>query len=95
MVAFNLFLGADGPVRKLLDPFVSESIALERISDVIPSGILVGGRGGVTKTGKVVYSETDDGPTAFMKSLVHIIEGVQPTAITTGEKIIAGIVYQA
>jgi hypothetical protein len=58
---------------------------------VIPSGILVGGRGGVTKTGKVVYSETDDGPTAFMKSLVHIIEGVQPTAITTGEKIIAGI----
>ena len=86
VVAFNLFLGADGPVRKLLDPFVSESIALERISDVIPSGLIVGGRGGVTKTGKVVYSETDDGPTAFMKSLVHIIEGVQPTAITTGEK---------
>ena len=91
VVAFNLFLGADGPVRKLIDPFVSESIALERISDVLPSGILVGGRGGVTKTGKVVYSETDDGPTAFMKSIVHIIEGVQPTAITTGEKIIAGI----
>ena len=63
----------------------------KRISDVIPSGILVGGRGGVTKTGKVVYSETDDGPTAFMKSLVHIIEGVQPTGITTGQKIIAGI----
>jgi hypothetical protein len=91
VVAFNLFLGADGPVRKLLDPFVSESIALERVSDVIPSGLIVGGRGGVTKTGKVVYSETDDGPTAFMKSLVHIIEGVQPTAITTGDKIIQGI----
>ena len=91
VVAFNLFLGQDGPVRKLLDPFVSDSIALERISDVIPSGILVGGRGGVTKTGKVVYSETDDGPTAFMKSLVHIIEGVQPTGITTGQKILQGI----
>ena len=39
----------------------------------------------------MVYSETDDGPTAFMKSLKHIIEGVQPTAITTGGKIIAGI----
>ena len=91
VVAFNLFLGADGPVRKLLDPFVSESIALERVSDVIPSGVIVGGRGGVTKTGKVVYSETDDGPTAFMKSLVHIFEGVVPTAYTTGEKIIAGI----
>ena len=91
VVAFNLFLGADGPVRKLIDPFVSESIALEKISDVIPSGLIVGGRGGVTKTGKQVYSVTDDGPTAFMKSLVHIIEGVQPTGITTGEKIIAGI----
>jgi len=91
VVAFNLFLGADGPVRKLIDPFVSESIALEKVSDVIPSGLIVGGRGGVTKTGKQVYSVTDDGPTAFMKSLVHIIEGVQPTGITTGQKIIAGI----
>jgi len=91
VVAFNLFLGADGPVRKLLDPFVSESIALERVSDVIPSGLIVGGRGGVTKTGKVVYSETDDGPTAFMKSLVHIFEGVLPTGLTTGNKIIEGI----
>ena len=91
VVAFNLFLGPDGPVRKLIDPFVSESIALERISDVIPSGIILGGRGGVTKTGKQVYSVTDDGPTAFMKSLGHIIEGVQPTGITTGEKIIAGL----
>jgi hypothetical protein len=91
VVAFNLFLGADGPVRKLIDPFVSESIALEKVSDVIPSGLIVGGRGGVTKTGKQVYSVTDDGPTAFMKSLVHIFEGVVPTAYTTGQKIIAGI----
>ena len=85
------FLGADGPVRKLIDPFVSESIALEKVSDVIPSGLIVGGRGGVTKTGKQVYSVTDDGPTAFMKSLVHMFEGVVPTAYTTGQKIIAGI----
>ncbi len=90
-VAFNLFLGADGPVRKLLDPFVSQSIALEKISDVLPSELLLGGRGGVTKTGSAVYSETDDGPTAFMKSLAHIIKGVQPTGIVTGTKIIQGI----
>jgi len=90
-VAFNLFLGADGPVRKLIDPFVSESIALEKISDVIPRGLIVGGRGGETKTGSKVYSPTDDGPTKFMKSFAHIIKGVRPTAIDTGEKIIKGL----
>jgi len=90
-VAFNLFLGADGPVRKLVDPFVSESIALEKISDVIPRGLIVGGRGGETKTGSKVYSPTDDGPTKFMKSFAHIIKGVRPTAIDTGDKIIKGL----
>jgi hypothetical protein len=90
-VAFNLFLGADGPVRKLIDPFVSESIALEKISDVIPRGLIVGGRGGETKTGSKVYSPTDDGPTKFMKSFGHIIKGVRPTAIDTGEKIVKGL----
>jgi len=90
-VAFNLFLGADGPVRKLIDPFVSESIALEKISDVIPRGLIVGGRGGETKTGSKVYSPTDDGPTKFMKSFRHIIKGVRPTAIDTGSKIIKGL----
>ncbi len=90
-VAFNLFLGADGPVRKLIDPFVSESIALEKISDVIPRGLIIGGRGGETKTGSKVYSPTDDGPTAFMKSFAHIIKGVRPTVVDTGDKIIKGI----
>ena len=28
---------------------------------------------------------------AFMKSLVHIIEGVQPTAITTAGKLVQGL----
>ena len=79
-------LGADGPVRKLIDPFVSESIALEKTFDVMPAGTLVAGRGGITKTGSRVYSETDDGPTAFMKSLVHIFKGVRPTAIDTRRK---------
>ena len=88
---FNLMLGPDGPVRKLIDPFVSESIALEKTFDVIPAGTLVAGRGGVTKTGARVYSETDDGPTAFLKSLVHIFKGVRPTAIDTTEKIVKGI----
>ena len=90
-VAFNLMLGADGPVRKLLDPFVSEAIFFEKVSDVLPRGLIIGGRGGETKTGSKVYSITDDGSEAFIKSLAHIIEGVQPTAITTAGKLVAGL----
>jgi hypothetical protein len=90
-IAWNLMLGEDGPVRKLLDPFISEAIFFEKVLDTLPSGVGFGGRGGVTKTGSRVYSITDDGPEAFMKSLVHIIEGVQPTAITTGGKLVQGL----
>jgi len=90
-VAFNLMLGKDGPIRKLLEPFISEAIFFEKVSDVIPRGLIVGGRGGETKTGSKVYSVTDDGDVAFIKSLVHIIEGVQPTAITTAGKLVQGL----
>ena len=91
--AFNAFLNpfADGFLGKLLDPFISEAIFFEKVSDVLPAGFIVGGRGGETSTGKKIYSITDDEPTAFMKSLVHIIEGVQPTAITTAGKLVAGL----
>ena len=41
----------DGPVRTLLDPFVTQSIALERFTDVLPAEVGLGNRGGVTKTG--------------------------------------------
>jgi hypothetical protein len=90
-VAFNLMLGRDGPVAKLLEPFISEAIFFEKVSDVIPRGVFIGGRGGETKTGAKVYSQTDDGSTAFIKSLAHIIEGVQPTAITTAGKLVQGL----
>ena len=90
-IAWNLMLGKDGPVRKLLDPFISEAIFFEKVLDTLPAGEFFGGRGGVTKTGSRVYSITDDGPDAFMKSLVHIIEGVQPTAITTAGKLVQGL----
>jgi hypothetical protein len=90
-VAWNLVLGRDGPMAKLLEPFMSEAIFFEKVSDVLPRGILVGGRGGETKTGSKVYSITDDPDVAFMKSLAHIIEGVQPTAITTAGKLVQGL----
>ena len=81
----KLFFGEDGPIRKLIDPFVSQSIALEKMSDVMPSNLLLGGRGGVTKTGAAVYSDTDSDQDKFMKSLGHIFRGVRPTFIDTGD----------
>ena len=51
--------------------FVSEAIALERTSDVIPAGFGVGGRGGVTKTGSRVYSTTDSFPDKITKSFLQ------------------------
>jgi hypothetical protein len=87
---FKLFFGEDGPIRKLIDPFVSQSIALEKMSDVMPTNLLLGGRGGATKTGSRVYSETDSDQDKFMKSLGHIFKGVRPTFIDTGDKLVKG-----
>ena len=87
---FKLFFGEDGPIRKLIDPFVSQSIALEKTSDVMPSNLLLGGRGGSTKTGSKVYSDTDSDQDKFIKSLAHIFKGVRPTFIDTGDKLIKG-----
>jgi hypothetical protein len=83
---FNLFFGDKGPVRTLLDPFLTQSIALERFTDVLPAELFVGNRGGVTKTGSKVYSPTDSGGEKVLKSLTHIIRGVEPGLVTTVDK---------
>ena len=45
------------------------------MSDVMPTKLLLGGRGGVTKTGSRVYSETDSSDQdKFMKSLGTYIQ---------------------
>ncbi len=75
----------------LIRPFISEAIALERISDVMPAGFILGGRGGETKTGSKVYAKTDDPSDKIIKSFSHIIQGAQPGAYTTGKKIFQGI----
>ena len=81
----------DGPVAKLLSPFISEAIAFEKWNDVAPAGFFTGGRGGVTKTGSKVYSDNDDPDVKILKSIAHFIRGVRPTAIDTGSKLIEGL----
>jgi hypothetical protein len=81
----------EGPLRTLLDPFITQSIALERFTDVLPAELGLGNRGGVTKTGAKVYSETDTSGEKISKSFFHIVKGVEPGAVTTGRKLVQGV----
>lgn len=85
LTLFGEFMGP------LIQPFISEAIALERLNDVMPAGIGIGGRGGMTKSGSRVYSQTDEISDKITKSFSHIVQGVQPGAYTTGKKIFQGI----
>jgi len=71
-----------------LKPFIGESIFWEKMSDVLPNDM--SGTGGITKTGKKVYSETDEIGEKYWKSIVHILGGVEPGVVSTGEKIYQG-----
>ena len=53
----------------------------------MPTNLLLGGRGGKTKTGSSVYSETDEIGTQIQKSSMHILKGIEPGAVSTGRKI--------
>jgi hypothetical protein len=85
LTLFGEFIGP------LIQPFFSEAIALEKVFDVMPAGVGVGGRGGMTKSGSRVYSQTDEISDKMIKSFSHIVKGVQPGAYTTGKKIFQGI----
>ena len=76
-----------GPIKELISPFVSESIFIEKLADVIPAGFGIGSRGGVTKTGAKVYSDSDSGGDKVTKSIFHLIEGLQPGATRTAYRI--------
>jgi hypothetical protein len=75
----------------LIDPFISESIGLERVQDVLGSGYLIGARGGITGAGKRIYSPSDTLDDKIEKSFAHIISGVAPGVATSGGKVIAGL----
>ena len=83
--------GPEGPVMTLMDPFISESIGLERIQDVLGSGYLIGARGGITGAGKRIYSPSDTLDDKIEKSFAHILTGVAPGIATTSGKVISGL----
>jgi hypothetical protein len=88
---FTQLFGQDGPIRTILSPFISQPIALERFTDVLPAEIGLGNRGGITKTGSKVYVDTDSDGDKVAKSFVHVLKGIEPGAVTTGRKIVQGL----
>jgi len=70
----HLVFDEAGPVREFLDPYISTPIGLEAFLDI---------RRGYTKTGKKIWSELDDDETIEDKSWAHILNNLEPGAITT------------
>ena len=76
----NLMFAEDGPVMTLLEPFITEPIGYDRVLDVTT-------RNGKKDQGGTVYSQSDDLGDKIVKSLAYIIEGVQPGATKSADKI--------
>ena len=76
----NLMFGEDGPVAKFLEPFISEPLGFDRFIDVTT-------RNGKKDGGGSVYTQSDDLGDKFLKSLVHVLDGVKPGILTSSEKI--------
>jgi len=76
----NLMFGEDGPVSKFLEPFVSEPLGFDRFIDVTT-------RNGKKDGGGSVYTQSDDLGDKFIKSLIHVLDGVKPGFVSSGQKI--------
>jgi len=85
---WKLFTNEGGPIREFFDPYISTPIGLEAIQDSVR---------GFTKTGKKIFSELDDDETKNSKRWGHIINSLEPGAITTLKQIYSaytGIPYK-
>jgi hypothetical protein len=86
IVMDSLFGGAidpnkrKGAIVEFMTPFISESIGTERAFDVTV-------RGGRTSEGKRIYYPQDSADVIIGNSLKHILEGLQPGAVTSAARI--------
>tara|TARA_R100000426_G_scaffold41803_2_gene32289 strand:- start:559 stop:4896 length:4338 start_codon:yes stop_codon:yes gene_type:complete len=76
----DLMFAEDGPVMTFLEPFITEPIGYDRVIDVTV-------RNGKKDQGGSVYSASDDLGAKFAKSFAYVLDGVQPGATKSAEKI--------
>ncbi len=84
----DLLYAEDGPMRELLDPFISTPIGLEALRDI---------RRGYTKNGKRIFSELDSEETKNDKRFDYLVKALEPGAITTMRQLysaITGVPYK-
>jgi len=73
-VMWKFFTDEGGPIREMFDPYITTPIGLEAIQDSIR---------GYTKNGKKIFSELDDDGTKAEKRWDHIVNSLEPGAVTT------------
>ena len=70
----DLMFAEEGPIRELLDPFISTPIGLEALNDI---------RRGYTKNGKRIWGDLDTDEQKMNKSFDYMTKALEPGAITT------------
>jgi len=86
---FNSFFwndrtGQPGAFTEILLPFIDEAIGIEAALDITV-------RGGKTRTGSTIYSETDSTPEIIGKSLNHMLSVLEPGAVRSARRVYDGV----
>jgi len=63
---------------EFFEPFLDESMIFTAFSDVLPEEVPFIGRNGVTRSGAKVYSEMDTPLRKFEKSVIHVMNAMNP-----------------
>ena len=71
---WGLFTDEAGPIRELLDPFISTPIGNEAFQAI---------KNGRTKTGKVIWNELDSDTEKYDKSIDYLTKALEPGALTS------------
>jgi hypothetical protein len=79
---FNATIDA---TKEFVKPFISETLALKPVLDVLPEGVPLA-RGGKTIEGNRIYSETDSAMDKTYKSIAHVLNAAVPSGITLIDK---------
>ena len=76
---------------EFFEPFLDESMIFTAFSDVLPEEVPFIGRNGVTRSGAKVYSEADTPLRKFEKSVIHVMNsmnpGVLPVRVPVGAEV--------
>ena len=62
--------------KEIASPFITSSLWVEALQDVLPTAIL--GRGGLDAQGRRIYNEADSAGNKLMARMMHLIDAVAP-----------------